>query len=286
MSLHKIKDFDPDYRSYFQEKDVIGFDLYANGEKAGSVNDLLVDDQGKIRYLIINTGVWIFGKKVLLPIGRADINYSDRHVVVEGLTIEQVEALPQYDGDVAVDYDYEEQVRNVYRPTSLGNVSVDNSAPLDYDRGTYAYDRDPALYNLDDSKHQNLRLYEERLIANKTRAKTGAVAVGKRIETETSNVSVPIDKEKVVIERTTPSNAAVTPDNTAFQSGEVARFDVYEETPDIHKEAFVREEVTIRKEVERETVDASETLRREELDVDTQGKPVVEGDSTPARLAR
>jgi uncharacterized protein (TIGR02271 family) len=283
MPLHKIKDFDPDYRSNFQEKDVIGFDLYTNGEKAGSVDDLLVDDQGKIRYLIVNTGIWIFGKKVLLPIGRAHINYDDRHVVVEGLTLQQVETLPPYDGDVSVDFEHEEQVRNVYRPTAPGNVSVDNSAPLDYDRDTYAYDRDPALYNLDDTHHQNLRLYEERLIANKTRTKTGDVVVGKHLETKTSKVSVPIDKEKIVIERTTPSNATVTPDNTAFQSGEVARFDVYEETPDIRKEAFVREEVTVRKEVERETVDASETLRREELDVDTQGQPVVEGGSDPNR---
>jgi stress response protein YsnF len=37
----------------------------------------------------------------------------------------------------------------------------------------------------------------------------------------------------------------------------------------------VREEVNIRKEVERDTVDVTETLRREELEVDVNGKPVL-----------
>ena len=46
--------------------------------------------------------------------------------------------------------------------------------------------------------------------------------------------------------------------------------EVYEETADIQKQAFVREEVNIRKEVEMETVEATEILRREELDVKTE----------------
>ena len=55
--------------------------------------------------------------------------------------------------------------------------------------------------------------------------------------------------------------------------------EVYEETPDIHKEAFVREEVRVTKVVDQDTVTAEEQLRREELDVDTQGRPVIDGDT-------
>lgn len=289
MPLHKIRDFDPNYRTYFEDQDVIGYDLYASANKVGSVDDLLVDDTGKIRYLIVNTGVWILGKKVLLPIGRSRIDYSSHRIVVEGLTQTQVEALPSYDGNMPVDYEHEEQVRDVYRPMGTGSAvvdtAVDTATPLDYDRDTYAYDRDPALYDLDDRAHQNLRLYEERLIANKTRAKTGEVVVGKRVETETTKVSVPLDKERVVIERMTPTGAgtAVTPGATAFQEGEVARMEVYEEAADIRKEAFVREEVSVRKEVDQETVNVEETLRREELNVDTEGCPVVDKGSDTRR---
>jgi uncharacterized protein (TIGR02271 family) len=326
MALHRIKDFDPDYHQHFGDDDVKGLDLYSNNEKVGAVNDVLVDEEGQFRYLVINTGAWIFGKKVLLPIGRARIDYKARRVNVDQLTKVQVESLPEFTDDMVADYDYEEQVRGVYRssladdPTSAGvgyagygsdtdplsrnyasagvgsagvagaaavggSVSprqndVDVNADVDssrYDRDTYNYDRDPALFNVNEDDHQNLKLYQERLIANKTRQKSGEVSIGKVVETENTQVSVPIERERVVIERVTPtSREAVVPGDLAFQEGEVARMDVYEESADIHKEAFVREEVHVQKVVDREVVTSEEQLRREELDVDADGHPRVD----------
>ncbi len=52
--------------------------------------------------------------------------------------------------------------------------------------------------------------------------------------------------------------------------------EVYEETANIQKKAFVREEVNVRKEVTQDTVKTSEQIRREELDVDTKGQSVVD----------
>lgn len=309
MALHKIKDFDPDYRNQFDNQDIVGYSLYTGDEKIGAVDDLLVDDNGNFRYFVINTGAWIFGKKVLLPVGRARISTTDRRVYVDGLTREQVESLPEYNSDMTVDYDHEERVRGVYRPMgAVGQTPVDAASPLDttstvagttpvdtgvgtgaynrdvynrgtdYDRDNYTYDRDPNLYGMTDRDHQTLRLYEERLIANKTRQKTGEVIVGKRIETEQATASVPVEKERVVVERNTPVDAgtAVTPGADAFQEGEVARMEIYEEVPDIHKETVVREDVNLRKEVDRQTVDADEQIRRERLDVRTEGNPAVE----------
>lgn len=124
-----------------------------------------------------------------------------------------------------------------------------------------------------------VRLYEERLIVDKDRRKTGEVAIGKHVEVETVHVSVPLEKESVVIERIPGDATAVVSSADAFRNDEVIRVEVYEETPDIHKEAFVREEVNIRKEVTQETVNAEETLRREELEIDTQDHPAVENRS-------
>lgn len=313
MALYKIKDFDPNYKDHFDGQDIKDLDLYSGDERIGSVNDVLVDEEGRFRYLIINTGAWIFGKKVMLPIGRARIDYSARHVYADGLTKQQVEALPEFTDDLKVDYHKEEEVRNIYRPSSagaamgaMGSAPLDNSAGLNtptpvegaaytgssmgagvskaplptYDRDTYNYDMDADLYDINESTNPSLKLYQERLIANKTRQKTGEVTVGKHVETETARVSVPIEKERVVIERSTPTGSvAVTPGSAAFQEGEVARMEVYEETPDIHKEAFVREEVRVTKVVDQDTVNAEEQIRREELDVDTQGRPVIDGDT-------
>jgi hypothetical protein len=66
MSLHKIKDFDPNYNTHSTDPDIKGLSMYAGTEKIGSVNDVLVDDEGKFRYLVVDTGAWIMGKKVLL----------------------------------------------------------------------------------------------------------------------------------------------------------------------------------------------------------------------------
>ncbi len=124
--------------------------------------------------------------------------------------------------------------------------------------------------DIDDNS--KIRLYEERLMVNKHRERAGSVAIGKRVETETAEVAVPVERERIVIERTDATNTtAVKPGTADFNSAEVARVDVYEETADIEKQAFVREEVNVRKEVEQDTVEARETIRREELEVEADG---------------
>ncbi len=283
MALLSLKDAYPDYRDTFKDNSISHIDeysVYADGDdKVGSVEDGLFDDTtGQFRYLVVDTGPWIFGKKVLLPIGRAQFDNNQQRIYVNGLTKNQVEELPKYDGSQTVDYDHEENVRGVYRESS-----VSQSAPVDgvardrtaYTRDTYSYDRDADLYDtsVTEDRNQPIRLYEERLIASKNRTKTGDVSIGKRVETETANVSIPVEKERVVIERSAPTDASrtnmgQTPEN-AFEDGEVARMEVYEETANVRKEAFVREEVNVRKEVEQETVNEQATIRREELDVNS-----------------
>jgi uncharacterized protein (TIGR02271 family) len=315
MPLHKLGDFDPDYRNSFEGNDIKGLSVYAEGsdEKIGTISDALVDEEGRFRYFIVDLGFWIFGKKVLLPVGRSRIDYTSDRVYAVGMTREQADNLPEFNEDLAIDYDYEENVRGVYRNSpsnrSVANTAtLDNAAPLDaslpldtsaaavggaytatgasesrrvadtpiYNRDTYTYKDEPSLFDTNDQDHQTLRLYEERLVANKQRRKSGDVAIGKHVESETARVAVPIEKERVVVERVTPTDAgrAVTPDATAFREGEVAHVELYEETPDIRKETVVKEEVRVRKVVDQDTVQAEETIRREELDVDAPGLDV------------
>jgi uncharacterized protein (TIGR02271 family) len=280
MPLYKLEDFDPNYRESFGGDDVRGLDLYTEGgQKVGSIADALVDPEGRFRYLVIDidTGFGGVGKKILLPIGLSRIDYNTRRAYVDGLSKQQVEHLPEYNDRMTVNYDYEEQVRGVYRPLASTAGSTSTASTTTYDRDTYNYQQDSALYNLNEQDHQTIRLYEERLIASKNRVKTGEVTVGKHIETETARVSVPIEKERVIIERVTLADAGtvVSTGEANFQEGEVARIEGYEETPEIHKEAFVREEVRVRKVVEQDTVEAQETIRREELDINTEGTPAV-----------
>lgn len=318
MALLKLEDFDPNYRDTFEGGDIKGLSVYAEAdEKIGSVSDVLVDDQGNFRYFVIDLGFWIFGKKVLLPVGRTRIDYGADRVYAIGMTREQADHLPEFSSLEKIDYDYEEQVRGVYRPAATRSTMVDTSAslessapleasaPLDaasmaamtggmadmtsgmavqppvtptYNRDTYDYKQDTSLYDLDEQNHQTLKLYQERLVANKQRVKSGEVAIGKHVETETATVAVPVEKERVIIERVTPADAgrAVRPGEATFREGEVAHVEIYEEQASVQKEAFVREEVRVSKEVEQKTVETQETLRREELDVNTTDTPIVD----------
>jgi uncharacterized protein (TIGR02271 family) len=270
-SLYKIADLYPNYKQeIFGDEDLKGYTVYSDTEeKVGAVYDLLVDRTGHFRYFVVNTGFLGIGKKVLLPIGNASINRDRNRVYVVGFTKEQATNLPEYDDNMTVDYDYEERVRNSYRKTSAATGSV---APA-VNRNDYSYDSEPDLYQTNEQSHQRLKLHEERLIANKHRFNTGTVSVGKRVETQAAQVSVPVDKERVVIERRNPTDSSpISPDANAFGEGEAARIevDVYEETADLQKQTFVREEVDVRKETDHETINLQDTVRREELDVDKQ----------------
>ncbi|MHC5596175.1 MAG: DUF2382 domain-containing protein [Nostoc sp.] len=306
MVLYKIEDFEPDYKDTFDGHDIKGLGVYTQGsdEKVGSVSDVLVDEEGHFRYLVVDLGFWIFGKKVLLPVGRARIDYSVDRVYTIGLTREQAENLPEFNERQTLDYDYEERVRGVYRqPTDYGLpieplAATDPLTPLDplatpiptptplvpsnttptYGRDNYTYENEPSLYGLNEQDHQTLRLYEERLIAGKRRQKTGEVTIGKRVETDTARVVVPVERERVVIERVTPADAgtAVSGREADFREGEVARIEIHEETADVRKEAFLREEVRVTKVVDQDTVETQETVRREELDVNSGNLPIEE----------
>ncbi|MBE9125510.1 MULTISPECIES: DUF2382 domain-containing protein [unclassified Coleofasciculus] len=282
MALVTIENFSPNYKEeIFGGEDIKGFDVYSEkDEKIGSVYDVLLDEAGRFRYLAIDMGFWVFGKKVLLPVGLAQMDYDHNRVYARGMTENEAKKLPEYRNNMTIDYNYEEQVRNAYRPVAIraGRTAAEVNQST-YTTDTYRYDHEPGLYGIEGQEQKTLKLYEERLLTNKERHKAGEVSVGKRVESETAQVSVPIEKERVIIERTGTSELReVEPGSVNFEEGEVARVELYEESADIQKKAFVREEVGVKKEVERDTVDAKETLRREELEIDVEGQPTIRGD--------
>jgi stress response protein YsnF len=130
MALLKIKDFDPDYREAFGGYDIKGLDVHSdvNNEKIGTINDLLVDEQGHFRYFIVDLGFWGFGKKVLLPVGRAKVDSDGKQVHAVGFTKAQAENLPEFSESLKIDNNYEEKVRGVYRTPAAGGQPIPSAA--------------------------------------------------------------------------------------------------------------------------------------------------------------
>jgi len=169
---------------------------------------------------------------------------------------------------------YEGYNRYAENPKSYEEVEPELEANYKQNYGQTGLGWDKAKHATRDAY---IKLYEERLVASKHRDKVGEVGVGKHVETETARVSVPVEKERAIVERLpVDSTTPVSPGSVTFGDQTVKRVELYEETPQIQKEAFVREEVTVRKEIDREIVEAEEVIRREQLDVDTDGQPIVE----------
>lgn len=303
MALHTLQEYYPNYQQEWGDselKDIDSYDVYTEGSnKVGSIEDFLVDDSGRFRYAVVDTGPWIFGKNVLLPIGLAHFDYQKHRVYVDGLSRNQVENLPEYKRDQIVDDQYEERVRQQYRPIAqrrsnkqFMDQSAGTSRPVEStqavertpsvdrqnvaQRRSMTYENEPALYGMSEEDNQRpLKLYEERLITRRHRDKVGEVRVGKHVETGTAEVVEPIEKERVVVERRDAKGEPIAGNEHQFRDEEVARMDVYEDRVDVEKQPVVKENVTVRKETERDTVRAKEKVRHEELDIDTEGNPNV-----------
>ncbi|MFJ6835531.1 PRC-barrel domain-containing protein [Streptomyces sp. NPDC091209] len=94
--------------------DLIGYKVEATDGSIGKV-DKHSDDVNSA-YLVVDTGVWIFGKHVLLPAGTVkSVDQAERKIYVD-LTKEQIKDSPEFDKDKHVgDAGYHEQVGGYYQ---------------------------------------------------------------------------------------------------------------------------------------------------------------------------
>ena len=111
--------------------DLMNFTVRAHDGDVGKVDDFYFDDnQWTLRYFVVNTGPWLFGRKVLIsPQAFEPPLWSDRTIPVD-LNQEQVEKSPDIDLDQPVSRQQETTLRNYYRwPAYWGAAPVYFSRP-------------------------------------------------------------------------------------------------------------------------------------------------------------
>ena len=129
-----------------------------------------------------------------------------------------------------------------------------------------------------DDNDEKIRLKEERLNVDKQNVKTGEVDIHKRTVEETRTIDVPVEREEVVIDRKPVKDGEVPAgDFDTDNDTDEIRIPIREEQVEVTKKPVVTEEVDIHKEKKHDTKHVSEEVRREELDVDTEGNVEVEG---------
>ncbi|WP_080681946.1 YsnF/AvaK domain-containing protein [Sorangium cellulosum] len=121
-------------------------------------------------------------------------------------------------------------------------------------------------------------LVEEEITAGKTVQEVGRVQVRKEVVTEEKQVTVPVAREVVHVERVPASEARPIASGTTIEEGSIS-VPVREEQVEISKRPVVKEELRISKEVVHEQEQARATVRREEAEVRTEGQ--VRREDTP-----
>jgi hypothetical protein len=92
--------------------DVTGFDVEAADGSIGKVDEA-TQDVGE-SYLVVDTGIWIFGKKVLLPAGLVERVDRDEEKVWVDRTKNEIENSPEFDKDNYREADYRSAVGSYY----------------------------------------------------------------------------------------------------------------------------------------------------------------------------
>ena len=99
--------------------DLTGFEVEARDGSIGKVDEATFEAGGS--FVVIDTGPWIFGKKVLLPAGVVrDVDLELEAVFVD-LTKEQIKNAPEFDTERYRDAAYRNEVGTYY-----GGETTDN----------------------------------------------------------------------------------------------------------------------------------------------------------------
>jgi hypothetical protein len=93
--------------------DVTGFRVEAVDGEIGKVDETSHNVEGA-GYIVVDTGTWIFGKKVLLPAGVIDRVDREDEAVFVNRTKDEIEGAPEFDKDRQGDEAYRNEIGGYY----------------------------------------------------------------------------------------------------------------------------------------------------------------------------
>jgi hypothetical protein len=101
-----------DYPETVGRTDTTGFAVEARDGTIGKVSDATLEAGSS--YLVVDTGSWIFGKKVLVPAGTVSrVERKDETVYVD-LTKDEIKEAPEFDSDAGFTDAYRDSLASHY----------------------------------------------------------------------------------------------------------------------------------------------------------------------------
>ena len=202
--------------------------------------------------------------------GDKDSNWKDKFMNLFSSDDSERKSYRNVSDDTAHDSDYGSHVENgrilLYVDQNFSGTSgayatgSTTGAGGDLSRGS----------RTDTGSEESMKLHEERLNVDKERVQTGEVNVGKHVVEEEQTIDVPVEREEVYVERrpVNDENGSGSTDRGALGENDSIHVDVNEERLNVSKDDVVSEEIVVGKRKVKDTEHVSETVRREEADID------------------
>ncbi|HEX3219233.1 MAG TPA: PRC-barrel domain-containing protein [Candidatus Limnocylindria bacterium] len=92
--------------------DITGFKVQAVDGEIGTVDEATYDIGAS--YLVVDTGPWIFGKKVLLPAGVVDMVDVTNQKLIVNRTKDEIQKAPEFDADRYTEEAYRNNIGTYY----------------------------------------------------------------------------------------------------------------------------------------------------------------------------
>ena len=234
----------------WREQDLFGSD----GEKLGTIEEIYLDNEsGEPEWALVTTGM--FGtKQSFVPL--RDASASDDGVTVP-FDKSTVKDSPKMDPDGQLS---ESEEAELYRHYGLEYSAGDSAAGETGGPG-----RDVSGRNTDDAMTRS----EEELRVGTAERESGRVRLRKYVVEDEVTQTVPVRREEVRVEREPITDANVDDATSGPEiSSEEHEVVLREEEVVTEKRAVPKERVRLDKDVETEEREVSETLRKEQVEVD------------------
>ena len=106
-----------------EKANLIGYGVEALDGSIGKVDEATYDAGSA--YIVVDTGPWIFGKKVMLPAGTIQrVDHEDEKIVVSR-TKDQIKNAPEFDDNIAYDSSYRGRLGSYYEEHGGGGRDWD-----------------------------------------------------------------------------------------------------------------------------------------------------------------
>jgi uncharacterized protein (TIGR02271 family) len=250
-----------------------------DGDKVGSIDAIYVDDQsGQPEWALVNTG--LFGtKSTFVPLAEATTSGDNVQVPYEKQLIKDA---PNMDPDGHLSEAEEQQLWRHYGldygagytdTAAQGRVTEDVDLPA----GVGAGGREAGYDTTDQTTDEAMTRSEEELRVGTEAHERGRVRLRKYVTTEQEQVTVPVQREEVRVEREPITDANIDAATSGPEISEAEHEVVLrEERPVVEKEVVPRERVRLDKDTVTGEEQVGEEVRKEQIEVDEGGTDVRE----------